>query len=134
VNLAEDLIELSGLEVGHDIEIVFTGIRPGEKLHEELFTPGESYQRTAHQKIFVIESATGSVLPSQLNQIVARLEDAAYGNSVAELTAALQQLLPDFRPGNETLASDLTATDDAAKIAGLSAQAVQPSDVSARQP
>ncbi|NTU65685.1 MAG: polysaccharide biosynthesis protein, partial [Chloroflexi bacterium] len=39
VDLAQDLIELSGLEVGHDIEIAFTGIRPGEKLHEELFIP-----------------------------------------------------------------------------------------------
>ena len=65
VDLAQDLIELSGLEVGRDIEIVFTGMRPGEKLHEELFISGETYRRTEHQKIFVIESATGTVLPSQ---------------------------------------------------------------------
>src|SRR5512139_3443252 len=133
VNLAQDLIELSGLKVGQDIEIVFTGTRPGEKLHEELFIPGESYRRTEHQKIFVIESATGSVLPSQLNQIVTRLEDATYGNNVVDLTGALQQLLPDFRPGDEVPASDLTATDDAAKIAGLPAQAAQLSAVAARQ-
>jgi FlaA1/EpsC-like NDP-sugar epimerase len=132
VNLAEDLIELSGLEVGHDIEIVFTGVRPGEKLYEELFTPGESYQRTEHQKIFVIESATGSVLPSQLNQVVARLEDAAYGNHVADLTEALQQLLPDFQPGDEVPASDLTATDEAAKITSVPAPAVRTSAVAAR--
>jgi FlaA1/EpsC-like NDP-sugar epimerase len=133
VNLAEDLIELSGLEVGHDVEIVFTGVRPGEKLFEELFIPGETYQRTEHQKIFVIESATGAVLPSQLNQVVARLENAAYGNNVADLTVGLQQLLPDFRPGAEVPASDLTATDDAAQIADLSPHAAQPSETSARQ-
>jgi FlaA1/EpsC-like NDP-sugar epimerase len=134
VNLAEDLIELSGLEVGHDIEIVFTGVRPGEKLFEELFIPGESYRRTEHQKIFVIESAAGAILPSQLNQVVARLEVAAYGNNVADLTGGLQQLLPDFRLGDKVPASDLTAADDAAHIAGLSPQAAQRSDVAAQQP
>jgi FlaA1/EpsC-like NDP-sugar epimerase len=134
VNLAEDLIELSGLEVGHDVEIVFTGVRPGEKLFEELFIPGESYRRTEHQKIFVIESAAGTILPSQLNQVVARLEVAAYGNNAADLTEGLQQLLPDFRPGDKVPASDLTAADDAAHITGLSPQAAQRSDVAAQQP
>jgi FlaA1/EpsC-like NDP-sugar epimerase len=129
VNLAEDLIELSGLEVGHDIEIVFTGVRPGEKLHEELFIPGESYRRTAHQKIFVIESATGSVLPSQLNQAVARLEDAAYGNNVNELMETLQQLLPDFQSGDEIPAIDLTA--DVAPLADLPERMTVRSDVAA---
>jgi FlaA1/EpsC-like NDP-sugar epimerase len=129
VNLAEDLIELSGLEVGHDIEIVFTGVRPGEKLHEELFIPGESYRRTAHQKIFVIESATGSVLPSQLNQAVARLEDAAYGNNVNELMETLQQLLPDFQSGDEIPAIDLTA--DVAPLADLPERVTVRSDVAA---
>jgi FlaA1/EpsC-like NDP-sugar epimerase len=132
VNLARDLIEFSGLEVGRDIEIVFTGIRPGEKLHEELFTPGESYQRTEHQKIFVIESATGSVLPSQLNQVVARLEDAAYSNHVAELMGALQQLLPDFRPGDEAAADELMAPENITTTAGLPKQVVPSSDVTAR--
>jgi FlaA1/EpsC-like NDP-sugar epimerase len=129
VNLAQDLIELSGLEVGHDIEIVFTGIRPGEKLHEELFIPGESYRRTEHQKIFVIESAAGTVLPSQLNQIVARLEDAAYNNRIAALTDTLRRLLPDFCP--ETAPSiEVALVNDEATIAGLSAAAAQSLDSS----
>jgi FlaA1/EpsC-like NDP-sugar epimerase len=129
VNLAEDLIELSGLEVGRDVEIVFTGVRPGEKLHEELFIPGESYRRTEHQKIFVIESATGGVLPSQLNQAVARLEDAAYRNNVGELMEALRQLLPDFHPGDEIPAVELTA--DAAPLADLPERVALRSDISA---
>ncbi len=57
VDLAEDLIRLSGLEPGRDIEIRFTGVRPGEKLYEELFDPTEAHQRTRHEKIFV--SANG---------------------------------------------------------------------------
>jgi FlaA1/EpsC-like NDP-sugar epimerase/lipopolysaccharide/colanic/teichoic acid biosynthesis glycosyltransferase len=53
LDLATDLIKLSGLEPGRDIEIVYTGIRHGEKLNEELFLEGEDYQRTKHHKIFV---------------------------------------------------------------------------------
>ena len=52
-DLAADLIRLSGLEVGRDIDIVYTGLRPGEKLFEELFGEGEDYVRTGHEKIFV---------------------------------------------------------------------------------
>lgn len=50
VDLAKDLIRLSGYEVGKDIDISFTGLRPGEKLYEELFIPGEKYDRTEHEK------------------------------------------------------------------------------------
>lgn len=53
VDLAEDLIRLSGYEPGRDIEIRFTGIRPGEKLYEELFDPSEGHEQTRHEKIFV---------------------------------------------------------------------------------
>jgi FlaA1/EpsC-like NDP-sugar epimerase/lipopolysaccharide/colanic/teichoic acid biosynthesis glycosyltransferase len=53
LDLATDLIKLSGLEPGRDIEIAYTGVRPGEKLNEELFLDGEDYQRTRHHKIFV---------------------------------------------------------------------------------
>jgi FlaA1/EpsC-like NDP-sugar epimerase len=133
VNLARDLIELSGLDVGRDIEISITGTRPGEKLFEELFIPGESYRRTEHQKIFVIESAADSVLPSQLNQTVAQLEDAAYSNNVADLAEGLRRLLPNFRSGDEVPQSDLMATDDAAQLPGLAAPAAQRPNVSAQQ-
>ena len=96
VDLARDLIELSGLEVGRDIDIVFTGIRPGEKLHEELFIPGESYRRTKHEKVFAIDSAN-EVMPSQVSQTVRRLEESVYNNNTLTLLSALQELLPEFR-------------------------------------
>jgi FlaA1/EpsC-like NDP-sugar epimerase len=96
VDLARDVIELSGLEVGPDIEIQYTGIRPGEKLHEELFTPGESYRRTEHEKVFVIESAANAVLPSQLNQSMSCLEQAVYDHQINQLKAVLQDLVPDW--------------------------------------
>ncbi len=53
VDLAEDLIRLSGLEPGEDIEIQFTGIRPGEKLYEELLTADEGTMATKHERIFI---------------------------------------------------------------------------------
>ena len=52
VDIARDLVRLSGLEPGRDIEIVFSGIRPGEKLFEELATDQESTDRTKHARIF----------------------------------------------------------------------------------
>jgi len=55
VDMARDLIRLSGKEPDTDIEIVFTGLRPGEKLYEELITAGEGIVPTAHQKIMVLK-------------------------------------------------------------------------------
>jgi len=56
VDLAEDLIRLSGLTPGEDIEIVFTGIRPGEKLSEEIASESERLEKTEHPKIFAVEA------------------------------------------------------------------------------
>jgi len=51
--LAEQLIRLSGKEPGEDIQIVYTGLRPGEKLFEQLFHELEPYEQTQHEKIFL---------------------------------------------------------------------------------
>lgn len=63
-DLARDLIELSGLQVEQDIKIEFTGLRPGDKMFEELFLGSEHHARTAHEKIFVVRGGPGSVLAS----------------------------------------------------------------------
>ena len=99
VDLAQDLIELSGLEIGRDIDIVFTGIRPGENLHEELFIPGEVYERTVHQKIFMIGNANGLV-PARIDQAIARLEVAVCQNDAHAIVEVLQELLPRYQPWN----------------------------------
>jgi FlaA1/EpsC-like NDP-sugar epimerase len=55
LELAEDLIRLSGYEPGRDIEIVFSGIRPGEKITEDLWDEGHTFARTQHPDIFRLE-------------------------------------------------------------------------------
>jgi FlaA1/EpsC-like NDP-sugar epimerase len=73
-DLANNLIELSGLEPGCDIEIVYSGIRPGEKLSEELFLEDEDHQRTKHKKILVVDCRDAPEAEI-LQQIVAALID-----------------------------------------------------------
>lgn len=58
--LAEQLIRLSGKEPGKDIQIVYTGLRPGEKLYEELFHELEPYETTQHEKIFLAHPRQGN--------------------------------------------------------------------------
>jgi FlaA1/EpsC-like NDP-sugar epimerase len=68
--LAEQLIRLSGKEPGKDIEIVYTGLRPGEKLFEELFHESEPYEKTQHEKIFLAHprQANSEGLGSELHK------------------------------------------------------------------
>ena len=56
--MARDLIRRSGFKPDLDIEIKFTGLRPGEKLHEELITEGEGIVQTPYDKIFVLKEDT----------------------------------------------------------------------------
>jgi FlaA1/EpsC-like NDP-sugar epimerase len=97
VDLARDLIELSGLEVGRDIDIVFSGLRPGEKLFEELFIPGEEYRRTEHQKIFIAANAS-SFVPADLEESIALLAHAADSNDRDLIVRGLQALIPEYDP------------------------------------
>lgn len=106
VDLARDLIELSGLEVGRDIDIVYTGLRPGEKLYEELFVPGESYTRTRHEKITIAANA-GRFVPDDLDGQLAALAAAAHADDRAAIVAGLQALIPEYQPAlSETPAAD----------------------------
>ena len=97
LDLARDLIELSGLQEGRDIDIVITGIRPGEKLYEELFVPGETYQPTAHEKIMIAAQASqrrARRLPAAVDDLVA----AARANDANAIRAGLLHLVPEFTP------------------------------------
>jgi FlaA1/EpsC-like NDP-sugar epimerase len=95
VDLARDLITLSGYQPDKDIEIKFTGIRPGEKLRERLFLDGEDYAKTQHDKIFVYKGRPlleGASLQRAVHQLV-RL--AQQGGSTAEIWAAVRAIVPE---------------------------------------
>jgi FlaA1/EpsC-like NDP-sugar epimerase len=97
VDLATDLIRLSGLEVGADIEIRFTGTRPGEKLYEELFFSSENAFPTGHPKVL---RARNGRLPIGLRDIVDDLVFAAVeGLPDHEIRDRLARLVPDFSAG-----------------------------------
>jgi FlaA1/EpsC-like NDP-sugar epimerase len=71
-DLAKDLIHLSGLEVGKDIDLIYTGLRPGEKMSEELFNGGERVVRTEHDKIHALRNGDpGSVESARIRELIA---------------------------------------------------------------
>lgn len=98
VDLAEDLIRLSGLEPGEDIEIIFSGLRPGEKLSEELWEPGGEYHPTAHPDITQVEEG-GRLSGAELVNALKRLAALAQAGDSAGLVQALQDLLPGAEIG-----------------------------------
>ena len=115
VDLARDLIRLSGLKPGVDIPIVFSGIRPGEKLFEELMTEEEKRNRTRHEHIVVAQSAT---MPAdRLDGLVERLVAAAMnsdGDEIRRVLAAGVGVLdaPTVGPAGTVDQAWLTGTED----------------------
>ncbi|MGB0386591.1 MAG: polysaccharide biosynthesis protein [Ardenticatenaceae bacterium] len=101
VDLARDLITLSGLRPDEDIKITFIGTRPGEKLYEELFLPGETYQRTRHEKVFVVESATEDEEDPFLNKKIEELISAAQARRDERIRPLLRQMVPEYKPKQE---------------------------------
>jgi FlaA1/EpsC-like NDP-sugar epimerase len=99
VDLAEDMIQLSGLKLEEDIEIRFVGCRPGEKLYEELHVDGERHVATAHPKIMVAESNGVSRLEAL--RAVRRLENLADGPREFILEE-LGRAVPQFQHADHT--------------------------------
>ncbi|MDZ8050461.1 MAG: polysaccharide biosynthesis protein [Aulosira sp. ZfuVER01] len=97
VDLAKELIHLSGYEVNKDIDIVFTGLRPGEKLFEELFIEGEEYEPTPHEKLFVVKNAS-KMIAKNLSVSVEALSTAAAKNHNHTILFLLKQIVPEYTP------------------------------------
>jgi FlaA1/EpsC-like NDP-sugar epimerase len=94
VDLAEQMIRLSGMEPGSDIEIKFTGLRPGEKLFEELFHDAEALSATPHPKIRL--SSSREVDWELLQQGLAELAASCATRDVELLHRCLNNLVPEF--------------------------------------
>jgi FlaA1/EpsC-like NDP-sugar epimerase len=95
LDLAEQMILLSGLEPGVDIQITCIGLRPGEKLYEELFHAGEDLQPTPHPKIRLARSR--DVVWEWLSQELLLLEEAAIGRDREKILLHLRQIVPEFQ-------------------------------------
>lgn len=93
LDLAEDLIRLSGLEPGKDIEIVFTGVRPGEKLSEDLWDEGFQFLATEHPDIFRSQN-TEPLSSERLTQFVDELISLAREGSAEEIIQLMDQFIP----------------------------------------
>lgn len=92
--LAEDLIKLSGLEVGKDIEIVFTRMRPGEKLREDLWNEGQTLDPTIHPDIFKLQR-DDLLPPEEIDEALRRLAELVEANDSEGIRAYLNQVIPD---------------------------------------
>ena len=99
VDLAKNLIRLSGKELGVDAEIVFTGLRPGEKLHEELIIEGEDVSGTAHPK--VMKLIGNGKMPSSWSKKLEELIVCAVTGGRCEVVKKLDALVKGYRPNYE---------------------------------
>lgn len=95
VCLAEEMIRLSGLRPYEDIEIVFTGLRPGEKLYEELLIAGEGVGPTRHEKIRILNAVCGD--KQTLDFALERLASAVRELDRGAIQRAVRELVPEYR-------------------------------------
>ena len=95
VDLARDLIQLSGFEVDVDIKIEFSGIRPGEKLYEELLTAEEGTTSTRHQRIFVAKACGVDV--AGVEALLQTIRENGSYLSREEILQELQGVVPGFQ-------------------------------------
>jgi FlaA1/EpsC-like NDP-sugar epimerase len=99
LDVARNLIRLSGFEPDVDIRIVFTGMRPGEKLTEELVLDGEGIELTEHRKVRVLHS-----VPPEFEQVqdwLKELSALVARNNTHALIQKLMQIVPEYQPGED---------------------------------
>jgi len=99
IDLARDIITLSGFKPGEDIEIIFTNPRPGEKLFEELSIEGEDMQRTRHRKISIWQNIPmdRDKLRTGINELVTVAQTQNY----SEIVQKIKEIVPEYMGGND---------------------------------
>jgi FlaA1/EpsC-like NDP-sugar epimerase len=114
LDLAVDLITLSGLRPHEDIEIQFTGMRPGEKLFEELSIAGEDVSQTKHPKIGIILKR-----PEDFDYVCERIEylESIMDEATPEaIRAELARTVPEYNPSVPGITDQATQSDDAPQL------------------
>ncbi|MBM4448416.1 MAG: polysaccharide biosynthesis protein [Chloroflexi bacterium] len=127
--MAEELVRLSGKEPGKDVDIIFTGLREGEKLYEELITQGEDIVATRHEKILVIRSngdwngkKTQSEFTQWLDKAVEELHHIAGTHDAVAIRGKLREILSEYIPQQQIkyiLKSECCKSEQAAPDAAL---------------
>jgi FlaA1/EpsC-like NDP-sugar epimerase len=97
-DMAQDLIRLSGFEPDVDIKIEYIGLRPGEKLYEELITDDEDALPTPHPKIMMLKGAVCDI--TLLNGKIQELARLACAQDAAQIKSKLQEMVPDYTPSD----------------------------------
>ena len=97
-DMANDLIRLSGLEPEKDIPIIFTGLRPGEKLYEELVSKEEKAQSTDHKKIMMLNNAANNMPWEVMKREIQSLIDISLQFDTDAIKRKLQHMIPDYTP------------------------------------
>nr|MCH9689062.1 polysaccharide biosynthesis protein [Gammaproteobacteria bacterium] len=93
--LAEQMIRLAGKTPGTDIKIEYTGLRPGEKLFEELFHPSEELVQTAHEKLF--KARFRALDWDELTETLRMMQVACNTHEIGEIKVLLKSLVPEFQ-------------------------------------
>ena len=110
LDLARKMILMSGLRPDIDIRIVFPGIRPGEKLHEEIMALEESTSATPHTQIRVVSSP---VPPGNLQRTLDELERATAERDASQVIGCLKKIIPGYVPGEVALRQERGRRDHA---------------------
>jgi FlaA1/EpsC-like NDP-sugar epimerase len=95
VDLAKKMVYLSGLEPGRDIDIIFTGLREGEKLYEELLTKSENTVATHHAKIMIAKVKEYPY--EEINRYVDLFNDLVYDKNELKMVALMKELVPEYK-------------------------------------
>ena len=94
-HLARDLIKLSGYIPDQDIKIVYTGVRPGEKLFEELFSKDEDFEKTKNERIFIAKSNNDILLEEDLEALIKQINKIIIEYDYNEMKNLFKQYIPD---------------------------------------
>jgi FlaA1/EpsC-like NDP-sugar epimerase len=97
IDLAKKMISLSGLELGRDIDIRISGLRPGEKLYEELLANEENTLPTHHEKILIAKTRQAE------NQLISLIENLVHSLNTdrnSDLVLKMKEIVPEFKSNN----------------------------------
>ncbi|MDY3529496.1 nucleoside-diphosphate sugar epimerase/dehydratase [Riemerella anatipestifer] len=103
LNLARRMIKLSGLEPDVDIKIVYTGLRPGEKLYEELLSDDTKTLPTHHEKIMISKDSV--MLYAEIDELTSRIYEKAKAKDKVEVVKILKEIVKEFRSNNSVFES-----------------------------